>query len=251
MATNLYINSKGYVGERELIQDIIEEFIQIGGFDIFYIPRIYSDYDKILGEDNAVRFSTAIPLEAYLEDHSAPRGQSEVLSKFGFEIRDSYTLSISPRRFKEEIASKGIENITAIPREGDLIFLDLREDELNTFILLEIKFFENENPHYQLGRESFWKLDCEMYRYSNEIFETGIPLLDTYYTGVGIDQVLARITISDGRFLTTSSGAFIVMGENNWHNKNTNTGLEDNDNLQVESKTIVPEFSITDPFNGF
>jgi hypothetical protein len=251
MATNLYINSKGYANERTLVQDIIEEAIQISGFDIYYIPRIYSNYDKILGEDTRSTFGTAIALEAYLEDFSGPKGKSEILSKFGFEIRDSYTFSISPRRFREEVANKGIENITSIPREGDLLFIDLKENEENTFILLEIKFFENEQPHYQLGRDNYWKLETEMYRYSNEVFNTGIPTLDNYSKTLGVDSMLFRITLENGVDITTENGLYITLEDNSWHNRIQNSDKEDNDQLQEEALDIVDTFSVTNPFGDF
>lgn len=251
MTVNSYFSAKGYDEERTLVADIVEESIQISGFDVYYIPRVYGSYDKILGEDNKSSFGEAIPIEIYLEDHSGPRGQSDMLSKFGFEIRDEYTVCMSPRRFVEEIVSRNITGIYNIPREGDLIYMDLKGGSANNYILLEIKFWENEKPHYQLGRDTYWELQCEAFRYNNEVFETGIVFLDTYSKRLGVDSVTFRLKMENGSDILMENGTGFVAIDTPWHNEVQNTTSADNDFIQQEALNIVEEFSVSSPFGKF
>lgn len=253
MTTNAYFQSKGTFEERQLINDIIEEFIQFSGNDVYYIPRNSTKYDHILGEDNRSTFDLAIPIEAYLEDHSAPRGASEIVSKFGFEVRDSYTLSMSPRRFKEEVVTRNIDGILSMPRTGDLIFMDFKvDDSNNNWTLMEIKFVENELPHYQMGQNSLWKLDCEMFRYNNEKFNTGLSQLDKYAFGLGIDNSEYRLNFTNGNniILSGNTSTYLMISDN-YHNENQNIIIESNDYIQTEAKDIVKEFNNANPFGKF
>lgn len=240
---NPYFNSKGYTSERELIADLVEEEIQFAGIEAYYIPRINSNYDKILGEDTKVQFGTAIGIEVYLEDHSAPRGMSETLTKFGLEIRDSYNLSVSPRRFKDVTG-------LVFPQEGSLFFIDLKQGTENTFILLEIKWSENEKPHYQLGRTNFWTMDCEMFRHNGEVFNTGIALLDNYIKLIGTNKTAFRLQDTQGNDILLAGGGYLIQSSA-WHNEDQNNSYGNNDELQTEAKTIVEDWDTTNPFGNF
>ena len=44
--------------------------------------------------------------------------------------------------------------------------------------LFEINFVEHENPFYQLGKLFSYRLDCELFTYSHEDFETGDTEID-------------------------------------------------------------------------
>lgn len=253
MTTNAYFQSKGTFQERLLVNDLIEECIQFAGNDVYYIPRNTNNYDHILGEDNRSTFNLAIPIEVYLEDHSAPRGASEIVSKFGFEIKDSYTLSMSPKRFKEEVVTRNVDGILSMPRTGDLIFMDFKvDDSNNNWTLMEIKFVQNEEPHYQFGQNSMWKLDCEMFRYNNEKFNTGLPLLDKYAFGLGIDNSEFRLILSNGtEIMLSGNTTTYLMTSTNYHNENQNIVIESNDYIQTEAQTIVQDFNNANPFGKF
>lgn len=240
---NPYFNSLGYQSERDLIADLVEEEIQWAGMVVYYIPRSFNNYDKILGEDTNVVFGKAMAIEAYLEDHSAPRGASEMISKFGMEVRDSYSLSVSPRRFFEVTGE-------VYPREGSLFFIDLKQNGQNNYTLLEIKFSQNEVPQYQLGRNNMWTMDCEMFRFNNEIFNTGIPVVDNYTKQVGYDKVMFRIQDTQGNDLLLAGSGYL-MSSNQWHNEYQNTTYGNNDQLQDAARTIVEGWDSANPFGKF
>jgi hypothetical protein len=44
--------------------------------------------------------------------------------------------------------------------------------------MFEIKFVEHENPFYQVGKLFTFKMQCELFEYSGEDFDTGSNLID-------------------------------------------------------------------------
>jgi hypothetical protein len=103
-------------------------------------------------------------IEMYMDTTTAFEG-GDAFTKFGFEIRDSVKFTVSRKRFKRET---GMER----PIEGDLLYLPLNRG------LFEIKFVEHENPFYQLGKLLSFQLTCELFQYSEEKMNTGIPEID-------------------------------------------------------------------------
>lgn len=166
MALNPYIrvNSKTYQPERNLVEELTVEAIKIYGHEIFYIPRNLVTRDDLFGESRFSRFDTFKMIEMYMDTTTAFEG-GDTFTKFGFEIRDSVKFTVSRKRFKRET---GMDR----PLEGDLLFLPMSKG------LFEVKFVEHENPFYQLGKLYSFMLTCELFQYSEEDFDTGIPELD-------------------------------------------------------------------------
>jgi hypothetical protein len=166
MALNPYIrvNSKTYQPERNLIEELTVEAIKIYGHEMYYIPRDLVKRDDLFGESRYSRFVTFKMIEMYMDTTTAFEG-GDTFTKFGFEIRDSVKFTVSRKRFKRET---GMDR----PLEGDLLYLPISKG------LFEVKFVEHENPFYQLGKLYSYQLTCELFQYSEEDFETGVPELD-------------------------------------------------------------------------
>jgi hypothetical protein len=166
MALNPYIrvNDKTYQPERNLVEDLTVEAIKIYGHEIYYIPRTMVTKDDLFGESRYSRFNTFKMVEMYMDSTTAFEG-GDTFTKFGFEIRDSVKFTVSRKRFKRETGN-------ARPLEGDLLYLPISKG------LFEIKFVEHENPFYQLGKLYSYQLTCELFQYSEEEFDTGIPDID-------------------------------------------------------------------------
>lgn len=211
MALNQYFN-KGSVYEHQVFQNMVIEAIQIYGFDVYYLPRTLRKFDNILGEDTLSEFNLAIPIEVYIENFNGPEGESEIIARFGLELRDRYTFRISKKRWQEAIGNLGVSIVNTRPCEGDLIFLRLGNSQTE---LMEIKFVEHEKPHYQLDRITTYDLNCEMYQYSNEKFNTGIPEIDSITYEVAIDSLLYNLATEDGLDIYTEDGKNIV-GSEHW-----------------------------------
>ena len=151
MATSVYFNnfSPSVINENMLLEDLIVESIQIMGHDIKYLPReVYDQADDVLGESVNSKFTRAYGIEMYLANVEGYEGDGDFFSKFGLEIRDTSNFVVSRRSFEKYVPS----TIASRPREGDLIFVPL------------------------LGK--IYELRCEVFRFSNEDFETGDQVID-------------------------------------------------------------------------
>lgn len=175
MAVNKYLNSfpKDPTSEQLLLEELIIESIQMHGADCYYIVRNSLDgyFDSVYGENPIAHFTNAYMMEMYMENFDGPEGQSEYFSKFGLEIRDNYRLTLARKTFKQY--GPTINR----PREGDLIYVPFLDN------LFEIKFVQEEKLYYGLGRRApyfyYFELQCELFRFSNERFNTGIDEIDS------------------------------------------------------------------------
>jgi hypothetical protein len=91
-----------------------------------------------------------------------------------------------------------------------------------------------------------------MFRFSNEKFTTGIPLLDNYASTIGVDTTAYRLQLeTSGNILLESGNGSIVL-DTPWHNEvMTERKFADNDLLQTEAKTVVDGWDIKSPFGNF
>jgi hypothetical protein len=162
--------------EQGLIQSLVNEAIQIHGVDIYYIPRLYVTKRKVIREVIESKFTNAFPLEAYVDSYDGYEGAGTLLSKFGIKPELDLSLIISRERFTSYI-SPLIQNIPDIelpdrPKEGDLVWFPLGDR------LFEIKYVEHELPFYQLQNNYVYTLRCELFRYQDEIIDTGYEFID-------------------------------------------------------------------------
>ena len=158
MATNIYFQNS--ITDQNLLNEINREVIQQAGIDVMYIPRTLVKEDLVLGEDVLSQFNTAYEIEMYVKSSDNFGGPDDAISKFGLDIRDELILVVHAESFKFAT------NIT-IPLEGDLIYFPLSKG------LFEIKFVEDEQPFYQVGKNYVFELTCEVFQYGEEKIDTG------------------------------------------------------------------------------
>jgi hypothetical protein len=156
--------------EQRLIEDLIIESIRIYGLDVWYMPRTLGALDDLLNEDDLPVFNSAYMVEMYVKNVEGFEGDGDFLSKFGLQIRDSMTLTISMRKFTEDV---GTYDDKIRPREGDLIYFPLNRK------IFQVKHVEHEAIFYQMGALQTYDLRVELFEYSNEVFRTGIAEIDT------------------------------------------------------------------------
>lgn len=130
--------------------------------------------DEVFKEDELAEFKNAHQVEVYIKNVEGFEGEGDFLSKFGLQIRDRITFTISRRSFAEE--TSGLLR----PREGDLIFFPLTNKGY------EIRFVEHEAIFYQMGALQTFDLVCELFEYNNEKFETGVDIIDNSYAELNI-----------------------------------------------------------------
>jgi len=205
---------QGSKSEQGLIQDLINEQLRMYGIEVYYLPRKYITEKKVIREVIESEFSNAYPIEAYLDNFEGYGDNTTILSKFGIQALNEINLIISRERFKTYI-SPLIENIPNIklstrPKEGDLIYFPLGDR------IFEIKYVEHEKPFYQLQGLYTYQLKCELFRYEDELIDTGIGEIDDNISGsigedttpIGAIQKLQMIGIG----ITASAVTGVVNG---------------------------------------
>lgn len=205
---------QGSKTEQGLIQDLINEQLRMYGIDIHYLPRKYITEKTVIKEVVESQFNNAYPIEAYIGSFDGYGDNSTILSKFGIQALNEITLIISRERFKNYISPliKDQSNIKLYsrPKEGDLIYFPLGDR------LFEIKYVEHEKPFYQLQGLYTYELRCELFRYEDELIDTGIEDIDDNVSGsVGDDKVpvgpVQKLTMV-GVGITATAAATIVNG---------------------------------------
>ena len=171
MPRNVYF-SQAVASEQTVYEDLVIESLKIYGQDVYYIPRVLVNKDNILGEDHASKFDDAYLIEAYIENPDGFDGQGDLYQKFGIEIRDEVTFVIARRQWTNLVGVWNNDVETIRPMEGDLIFLPMT----NKFF--EISFVEHEQPFYQLSNLPVYKLNCSLFEYNDEDFDTGVGAID-------------------------------------------------------------------------
>ena len=150
-------------------------------------------------------FRSYFVIEAYLNNFDGYGGQGDIMSKFGIQVKDEVTLTISRERYENYIApflnsrmmylmdSQDNDQLPVIhrPREGDLIYFPLGRR------IFEIKYVEHEQPFYQLGKGYTYELQCELFEYEDEILDTSIDEIDSRIQNQGFINTLKLVPISN------------------------------------------------------
>ena len=206
---------QGSKSEQGLIQDLINEQLRMYGVEVYYLPRKYITEKTIMREVIESSFDQSYPIEAYVENFDGYGDNTTILSKFGIQALNELTIIISKERFEEYITPliKDQSNIklSSRPKEGDIIYFPLGDR------LFEIKFVEHEQPFYQLQKNYVYTLKCELFRYEDEVIDTGISFIDDNIGGSGGEQDSAQTGIIQklnmiGTGVTASAITTLVNG---------------------------------------
>jgi len=226
MARNRYFNQYTPVKqEQNLVEDLIIESIKIYGVDGYYLPRTHVNLDKIYGEDASMLFDDALEMEFYIKSFDGFMGQEDFLSKFGLQIDESITFVVSQKRFTQSLKTSLITEYSynmltedgdellsnrndvseydydAIvrPREGDLISIPMLKG------IYEIKFTQNIENFFQLGKLYTYEIRCDRLEYSSERINTDVADID------GIEDQYSLSTTNREKLL--DEDAFLFLHE--------------------------------------
>lgn len=235
MATNFFFNNFQSSQEQLLLENLIIESIKIFGQDMYYIPRTLNNYDDVYGADDQSSYDNAYPIEMYIKSVDGFSGDGDFMSKFGVEIRDQVVFSMAQRIFNQEV---GTFTTQVRPNEGDIIYFPLNK---KCFIIRYVNKFE---MFYQLGALQTWEVTCELFEYSGESFNTGIPEIDRLQKEYSINQYDWVIQTENGDYITDEEGNIIVL-EGSSPDDLFNA---ENDKIQQESNQFV-DFTAVDPFS--
>lgn len=237
-STNFFFNNFQASQEQLLLENLIIESMSVYGQDMYYIPRKLNSYDDVYGADDQSSYENAYPIVMYIESVDGFGGDGDFMSKFGVEIRNQVTFSVAIRTFNEEVG----EFTTQVrPNEGDLIYFPLNQK------CFQIKYVEKFQMFYQLGKLYTFKLTCELFEYSGELLNTGIPDIDILQQKLSTN-ILDWTILFDGAnsapIMTEDSDYLILEGSS----LNDKIPASDNEEIQNESDLFI-DFSALDPFS--
>ena len=232
MARNRHFNQYTPVKqEQSLVEDLIIESIKIYGIDGYYLPRTHVNLDKIYGEDASVLFDDALEMELYVKSFDGFAGQEDFLSKFGLQIDESVTFVISQKRFTQSLKTSLITEYSynmltedgdellsnrndvseydyeAIvrPREGDMIWIPMFSS------MYEIKFTQNIENFFQLGKLYTYELRCDRLEYSSERINTDVTEIDAIEDQYSLSNTNNEKLLDEDAFLFLhEDGTFVV-----------------------------------------
>ena len=207
MATSVYF-SGAVRSEQDLYEDLVTESIKVFGQDVVYLPRESLGEDALLNEEWS-QFTQAYPVEMYLENVEGFEGDSNLLGKFGLEIRDQANLVVTKRRWDQAVGQNIVDG-QASPNEGDLIYFTMTQR------LFEIKYVEPKSPFYQLADLPSYTLTAELFEYNDQHFDTGMDEIDA----IEWDNATAY------SYIVTANTANFELGElvTQWTGSNDSSG---------------------------
>jgi hypothetical protein len=204
---SVFANNYFSTTEQNLYEDLINEQIQIYGYNTYYLPRTKNNFDEVYGADDISSFDAAYLTEVYLKSFNGNDGAASIMSKIaGWEQRDQLTFTIASRAFTNNVTIPS-GNTVLRPREGDLIYFPFQK---RCFEIL----FVDPNPYfYQVGWLNMYDCKCELFEYSSENFRTGIADIDRIQENRSVDVLDHAIQGGNGAFLVDGNGSFITVDD--------------------------------------
>lgn len=241
MTTSVFFNNFESYAEKDLIENLVIESIRMYGHDLYYCPRTVVSEDSVFNEDSVSSYDDAYLIEMYIKNVEGFEGEGYLLSKFNVQVRDEITFTVAQRVFHDDI---GATEVITRPREGDLIYLPLTQK------VYVVKFVDREEIFYQMGGLQTYALKCEMFEYSNENLNTGVPEIDKleekYSISVGVNDLASYD--EDGNIIIDANTGRPLNVSNTYSLESEIDPFADNESLQSEGSAII-DFSEIDPFS--
>lgn len=240
MPTSFFFSNYNSSQEQELLEDLVIESIRIYGSDCYYVPRITTRYDQLFAEDAQSSYIDSYMIEMYLKNVMGFAGDKEFMSKLsGVEIRDQIILTCARRVFNELI---GQQNNFERPREGDLVYFPINN---RCFIIRYVEAFEF---FYQLGKLYTWDITLELFEYSSELLNTGIPGIDNLQVEHSLNVYDYALYTENNAFMLTDENGTILCDEN--FVTDVIDPIADNEDLDTLTVNLdLLNWSETDPFS--
>jgi len=242
--TSRYFQNYEYTNVQNLYDDIINGAMRQYGIDVYYVQRDYVLVNDIYGEDDQSTYTNTTLIAAYVKNVMGFGGDRDFMSKFaGLEIRDQVTFTITRRMFSDAIGELPVPktgDTANRPREGDIIYFPLNKR------CYQIKYVDQYSMFFQVGKLYAWDCTCELFEYSSEKFQTGIP---------GIDRIMKRslnildyaLTDGQGNFLQTEDGDYLTSDA---YVPPHIDPIQDNDDVDTEANNYV-DWTEENPFTDF
>lgn len=210
MATNPHFSWFKEDSEKDLMDDLTVEYIQMYGYDLYYLPRFAVNKADVFGEDFLQRYPQAVQMEVYIENVEGMQGEGDLFAKFGVLIRDRITFTLARKRWEELQSTTYLEvdgaqwALPTRPNEEDLVFFPLVGK------LFRVMHVEHEKLFYPLGRRTVYSLECELYEASSERIDTGVPEIDAIEDATSLDVDTHALQDESGESLLDESGEVLI-----------------------------------------
>ncbi|APU01480.1 head completion, neck hetero-dimeric protein [Aeromonas phage 65.2] len=152
---NPHMNNYQYGYSQAFARQLISESIQMKGIEVYYMRREFVKLDLLFGEDMQSKFNKAYRVAMYLDSFEGYEGRQEFFSKFGMSVNDEAQFTISPELFNRQADGDKA-------REGDLIYFPMNN------AIFEVTWVEPNNPFFQMGQETQYKITAQKFIYSGE-----------------------------------------------------------------------------------
>ena len=169
----------------------------------------------------------------YMDTTEGFAGEQELVSKFGLEIREDTTFTVSKRRWEDIVGDPATQIVSDRPNEGDIIYMPL----MNSFF--EILFVEDQEPFFQLGNLPVYKLRVTRFEYSSERLDTGVADIDAAEDKFSLDMLAHQMSLEneDGALLLEADGAdsssnYLLLES---YNIQTQSPYADNNDLDTQA----------------
>lgn len=238
MSTNFYFNNFTNSQEQQLIENLVLESIKMYGHDVIYCPRTLVAKDDIFHEDTISTYDAAYEIDMYIRSYDSYEGDGQFLSRFGLEIRDQVTFTVSVTNYNNEIGQYAMLDR---PQEGDLIYLPMADR------LMYIKYVNKTPVFYQMGTIQMYDLVCEVFEYSGERFDTGYAVIDNIERDYSLSLNIFSLLTQDGLEIIDQGGNAIILNEYDFETL-AGDSYEDNTEFQIEGASVL-DWSDIDPFS--
>lgn len=238
MATSTYFNHYYATNEQQLFEGFMVESIQQYGINVYYVPRVIGNLDQLYTADDQSSYEDAYLVDVYPKNITEFGGSGNLMSKFGLDIHDQLVFQIASKTFRTEVGEHA--NLVR-PREGDLIYFPLNQK------VFQIKYVDKFDVFFQGGQLPAYDLTCELFEYSNEVFNTGIEGIDRIQETQSTNILDYGLDVGDETFLTDESGRILTIETYDLADI-INTGV--NDEIEHEANTFI-DWNETDPFSEF
>lgn len=157
--------------EQDFFDEIIKDSIYDMGLEVKYLPTRATE-DVIFGENDGIHYDTTYDLDMALENKETFDNSEDMLEKFGLDVRQTFQFTVSITSFQETVTAA--EPAITRPREGDLIFTTL---DTSLYEITKVREYEQ---YFRWGKLFTYNITCELFRYSGQIFDTGVAAIDAY-----------------------------------------------------------------------
>jgi hypothetical protein len=142
------------------------------------------------------------------------------LQNLVLNYRDQANFIVSRKRWKQLIGSR-LDEANFRPREGDLIYLSLSES------IFEIRRVETETPFYQLSNLPTFRMQCELFEYNDEDFDTDIAGIDA----IEVEGAFQYALTMDSSSVGFTVGETVIQAFDTYDMKGEVTDWSDSDNI--------------------